>query len=80
MVGLADVYGRIENGSKARVARYALAAMDDKIESTWRAGYDLFRSLTQKSLGSETGPTEEAERARITHEAHVWIDRDAPGK
>jgi hypothetical protein len=73
-LAMATLYGQIEKNSKSRVARYALPAMDDPNESTWRAGYELFRSLTFVTFGTEKGPTDAAERARITQEARKWLD------
>lgn len=73
VVALAALYGRVEKGSKVRVARYALPAMDDPIEATWRAGYDFFRAVAFVTFGGDKGPIEEAERARITAEARAWL-------
>lgn len=70
---LATLYGRVEKGSKIRVARYALPAMDDPIEATWRAGYDFFRAVTFVTFGGDKGAVDEAERQRITAESRTWL-------
>lgn len=73
---LSETYGPVQRGSKSRVARYALPAMEDPIEETWRAGYDLFRALTFHTFGSETGSVAPPERARIAREARAWLDAE----
>jgi tetratricopeptide (TPR) repeat protein len=73
MQALDEIYGPIEKGSKARVARYALPAMEDPIEATWRAGYDVFRMLTFRTWGAEQGIVVQSERQRITNEARQWL-------
>ena len=79
-IALAEMYGKVEKGAKTRVARYALAAMDDPVEATWRAGYELFRALTFRTFGSETDSVEAQERARIAREARAWLDQESGGK
>jgi tetratricopeptide (TPR) repeat protein len=74
MKALTEIYGPVEKGSKLRVARYALPAMDDPLEATWRAGYDLFRALAFRTFGSETGFVTPQERSRIAKEARAWLD------
>jgi tetratricopeptide (TPR) repeat protein len=76
-LAMGELYGRVEKGSKARVARYALPAMDDANEATWRAGYDLFRTLTFETFGSDKGPADAAERQRIAQAARKWLDDQA---
>lgn len=78
VIALAALYSRVEKGSKVRVARYGLPAMDDPIEATWRAGYDFFRAVAFVTFGGDKGPVEEAERTRITSEARTWL-ADQPG-
>ncbi len=73
-LALAAIYDPVSHDSKSRVAQYALPAMDDPVESTWRAGYDLFRSMTFHSFGSETGAVPADERRRIADEARQWLD------
>jgi Tfp pilus assembly protein PilF len=75
-LALADFYGQVKNDSKARVARYALPAMDDANEQTWRAGYDLFRAVTFVTFGADKGPAAPEERHRIAGEARKWLDAD----
>lgn len=77
---MSEIYGKVERGSKSRVARYAMPAMDDGIESTWRAGYDLFRALTFVTFGADKGSVEPDERRRITNEAREWLKNDQAGK
>jgi hypothetical protein len=62
-----------------RIAAYALPAMDDPVESTWRAGYDLFRALTFHSFGNDTGSVSEEDRRRITTEARAWLETQLGG-
>lgn len=76
-LAMAALYGRVEKGSKARVGRYALPAMDDANEATWRAGYDLFRAVTFVTFGADTGAADAAERTRITQEARKWLEEQA---
>jgi hypothetical protein len=71
---MSEIYGRVERGSKVRVARYALPALQDSAEATWRAGYELFRALTFRTFGSEKGSTAPEDRRRIAEEARVWLD------
>ena len=40
--------------------------MDDANERTWRAGYTLFRALTQATLGRENEKLTAEERAALT--------------
>jgi tetratricopeptide (TPR) repeat protein len=79
MTALLEIYGPTER-NKTRIAHYALCAMDDAIESTWRAGYDLFRTLSRKSFGAEQGSVEAPERARIAREARAWLDQELSRK
>jgi tetratricopeptide (TPR) repeat protein len=76
---LAAVYGRVEQGSKARVARYALPALDDPSETTWRAGYDLFRALTAETLDWTKTPETAEERQRFAAQAHAWVESHPKG-
>jgi tetratricopeptide (TPR) repeat protein len=78
-VALAAIYGRVEQGSKARVARYALPALDDASESAWLAGYDLFRALTAETLGWAARPASAEERQRFAADAHAWIEKNEKG-
>jgi len=74
MVQLAAIYEPVAHDSKMRVAAYTLCAMDDPLEPTWRAGYDLFRALTFHTFGSETGDVSEEDRKRIAGEARAWLE------
>jgi tetratricopeptide (TPR) repeat protein len=73
MLQLAAVYEPVAHDSKMRVAAYALCAMDDPLEATWRSGYDLFRALTFHTLGADTGSVPEDDRKRIAAEARAWL-------
>src|SRR5262249_6684782 len=70
---LLEIYGRVERGSKVRVAQYSVPAMQDANDATWRAGYDLFRALTYHTFGSEVGDVSAEERSRIAKEAAAWL-------
>ena len=59
---------------RRRMAGYALHAMHDSREATWRAGYDLFRTLTFHTFGYEEGAIGPEDRARITDEAESWYE------
>jgi tetratricopeptide (TPR) repeat protein len=74
MTQLAAIYEPVAHDSKARIAAYALCAMDDPIDATWRAGYDLFRALTFHTFGSETGDVSADDRKRIAAEARTWLE------
>jgi tetratricopeptide (TPR) repeat protein len=76
---LAAIYEPVAHDSKMRIAAYALPAMDDPVESTWRAGYDLFRALTFHSFGNDTGSVSEEDRRRITTEARAWLETQLGG-
>ena len=78
-VALSSIYGRVEPGSKARVARYTLPALSDASEATWTAAYDLFRALTVESLGWKTKPANAEERKRFAADAQAWLDEHAKG-
>jgi tetratricopeptide (TPR) repeat protein len=80
VVALGDLFGRVEKGSRSRVSRYALPAMDDPVEATWRAGYDVFRALTFKTFGADRGTVAPEERERIAREARAWLESEAGKK
>lgn len=73
------IYGRVEQGSKSRVARYALPALDDASEVTWCAGYELFRALTAETLGRTSKPATAEERQKFAADARAWLDAHAKG-
>lgn len=77
---MSEIFGRVERASRARIARYALAAMEDPIESTWRAGYDLFRSMTFVTFGADRGKAPPDERERVAREARAWVEQNAGAK
>jgi len=80
-IALLSVYEPATHDSKARIGLYALPAMDDAVEESWRAGYDLFRAMTFHSFGAESGPVTADERKRITAEAKAWLaEQLAPKK
>jgi tetratricopeptide (TPR) repeat protein len=74
MLQLAAIYEPVAHDSKVRIAAYALCAMDDPIEATWRAGYELFRALTFHTFGSETGGVSEEDRRKIAADARAWLE------
>ena len=76
---LTGVYGKVEKDSKARIARYALPALDDASEATWRAGYDLFRALTGETLGRLSPPATAEERQSFAADARKWLEAGAKG-
>jgi len=69
---MVDVFSHLRRG-RNRLAGYGLDAMDDPNERTWRAGYALFRVLTQQTFGSERGPIDLASRQKITEQAREWV-------
>jgi tetratricopeptide (TPR) repeat protein len=80
MKAMAELYGKVERNNKGRIGRYALPAMDDPVEATWRAGYDFFRAATFVTFGSDKGDVPPEERRRIAAEARKWIDEQAQAK
>jgi tetratricopeptide (TPR) repeat protein len=70
------VFGHLRRG-RNRLANYALEAMDDSLERTWRAGYALFRALTQQTFGGEQGALGVEERKKITAQARAWVETHA---
>ena len=77
---LAAIYGRVEKGSKSRVARYSLPALDDASEAAFTAGYDLFRMLTAETLGWKGKPANAEERKRFAADARSWLEQQAQAK
>lgn len=73
---LEKVFAPIQRGRK-RLAEYALASLDDADPKTWRAGYDLFRSLSGQDFGATTGDPDGAERARIARQCRDWVAAQA---
>ncbi|MCE9636628.1 MAG: tetratricopeptide repeat protein [Planctomycetes bacterium] len=69
---LAKIFEPIQQGRK-RLAEYTLAALEDADARTWRAGYDLFRSLTAQDFGAATGEPDTAERSRIAQACRSWF-------
>jgi len=70
---MVELFGHLRRGRNRLAGQYALEAMDDSRERTWRAGYALFRALTQATFGSERGPVSAEERQKITDEARAWV-------
>ncbi len=75
---LGELFSHIQKGRR-RLAEYALLAMDDERENTWRAGYDLFRALAFHTFGAETSGTTPEVRRRITSEAREWFRANGDG-
>jgi HEAT repeat protein len=77
---LAKLFAPIQQGRK-RLAEYCLPSLDDSDARTWRAGYDLFRSLTGQDLGAATTPAagevSAEERARIAAACRTWLAENA---
>ncbi len=73
---MVDVFGHLRRG-RIRLAGYALDAMDSSSERTWRAGYALYRALTQQTFGKEKGTATENERRGITDQARAWVETHA---
>lgn len=69
---LAKIFEPIQQGRK-RLAEYALPSVDDADPRTWRAGYDLFRSLSGQDFGAATGEPDAAERSRIAQACRSWF-------
>lgn len=76
MDAMRKVFEPISRG-RTRIAEYALDALDDPNPQTWRAGYDLFRSMTRHDFGATTGDVSEEERRRVAREARGWIAANA---
>jgi tetratricopeptide (TPR) repeat protein len=64
--------------NRRRIGRYLLEAMRDGNERTWRVSYDVFRKMSFRSFGGETGAVGPEERERITGEAQTWFDENVP--
>lgn len=78
-VALSAIYGRVEPGSKARVARYTLPALGDASAATWSAAYELFGALTAETLGWKTKPANAEERQKFAADAQAWLEQQAKG-
>ena len=69
---MVELFAHLKQG-RNRLARYGLVAMDDASERTWRAGYALYRGLTQQTFGRERGSISEDDRKTITAQARAWL-------
>ncbi len=68
------IFDHLKRG-RERLATYAIDAMDDDNAETWRAGYELFRELSEQSFGYENGTVSEANRSAITQQARSWLSK-----
>jgi len=76
MAAMAKAFDSISRG-RIRIAAYALDALDDPNPLTWRAGYDLFRSMTRHDFGATKGDVPAEERQRVAREAREWLAKNA---
>ncbi len=68
---MVEVFAHLRRG-RVRLSGYGIDVMESSSERAWRAGYALFRALTQQTFGSEKGPVTEEERRGITEQARAW--------
>jgi hypothetical protein len=77
---LGKLFDPIRRGRR-RLAVYALVCMDDANPRTWRAGYDVFRSLSGVDFGFVTpdgnGEADAKARQDVVNQCRAWFAVDA---
>jgi len=69
---LEQIFAPIQRGRR-RLAVYAVPALEDDDPKTWRAGYDLFRTLTAQEFWTGEGEPTAEQRASIRTSCLRWL-------